>query len=79
MHQEPKKIDVRQLTDQWIEEIRADLSPNVSEENRGKIASARLNERIRATMAADRNSNKLLFKASLRIIPPMSRPLSAST
>jgi hypothetical protein len=53
MFQEPKKINVRQLIDQWIEEIRADLSPNVSEENRSKIVSARLNERIRATMAAD--------------------------
>ena len=53
MDQEPKKIDVEQLIDQWIEEIRADLSPNLSEENRGKIGSARLYERIRATMAAD--------------------------
>jgi len=53
MPQGTKKIDVRQLTDQWIEAIRADLSPNVSEENQGKIVFARLNERIRVTMAAD--------------------------
>src|SRR5215475_6277328 len=53
MDQEPKKIDVQQLIDQWIEEIRADLSPNLSQENRGKIGSAKLYKRIRATMAAD--------------------------
>jgi hypothetical protein len=53
MFQEPNKINVGQLIDQWIEEICADLSPNLSEENRDKIGSARLYERIRATMAAD--------------------------
>ena len=65
MFQEPKKIDVRQLTDQWIEEIRADLSPNVSEENQGKIVFARLNERIRATMAADPEFEQAFIQSEL--------------
>jgi hypothetical protein len=65
MLQETKKINVRQLTDQWIEEIRADLSPNLSEENRGKIVSARLNERIRATMAADPEFEQAFIQSEL--------------
>jgi hypothetical protein len=65
MFQEPKKIDVRQLTDQWIEEIRADLSRNVSEENQGKIVFARLNERIRATMAADPGFEQAFIQSEL--------------
>jgi hypothetical protein len=65
MRQEPKKIDVRQLTDQWIEEIRADLSSNVSEEDRGKIVSARLYERIGATMAADPEFERAFIQSEL--------------
>jgi hypothetical protein len=69
MFQEPKKINIRQLTDQWIEEIRADLSPNVSEESRGKIVSARLNERIRATMAADPEFEQAFIQSDLENDP----------
>ena len=69
MDQEPEKIDVRQLTDQWIEEIRADLPPNVSEENQCKIVFARLSERIRARMAADPEFEQAFIQSELENDP----------
>ena len=65
MFQEPNKINVGQLIDQWIEKIRADLSPNLSEENRVKIGSARLYKRIRATMAADPQFEQAFIQSEL--------------
>src|ERR1700751_5291847 len=69
MFQEPKKIDVRQLNDQWIEELRADRPPNVSEENQCKIVFARLSERIRARMAADPDFEQAFIQSELENDP----------
>jgi hypothetical protein len=79
MFQEPNKINLRQLTDPWIEEIRADLSPNMPAENRCKIASARFYERIRATMAADPEFEPAFIQSEFYNDVAMSWPLFAST